>query len=244
MKIERVNDRQIRCTLTGKDLSSRQLKISELAYGSEKAKSLFRDMMKQAEHEFGFVADDIPLVIEAIPVNADSIILIITKVDDPEELDTRFSKFAPSVSVSDDEESDTSYLSDDFARGMINMLREMRDTLDKVQQEDASETDDKNASGKKPTPCTLSAGLNGLVSFAKSVATFYDAHSSLYKDEEGRYLLYLDPEDMEMRMFARVCNMASEFGMLIPAPASRASYIREHFDTVISEKAVEALQQI
>ncbi len=34
-------------------------------------------------------------MIEAIPVNTESIILIITKVEDPEELDTRFSKFSP-----------------------------------------------------------------------------------------------------------------------------------------------------
>ena len=41
MKIERVNENQIRCTLNQADLASRQLKISELAYGSEKAKELF-----------------------------------------------------------------------------------------------------------------------------------------------------------------------------------------------------------
>ena len=35
-------------------------------------------------------------MIEAIPITADSIVLIITKVEDPEELDTRFSKFSPS----------------------------------------------------------------------------------------------------------------------------------------------------
>ncbi len=52
-------------------------------------------MMQQANIQFGFEADNIPLMIEAIPVNAESIILIITKVEDPEELDTRFSKFAP-----------------------------------------------------------------------------------------------------------------------------------------------------
>ena len=40
----------------------------------------------------GFEADNIPLMIEAIPVSADSIILIISKVEDPEELDTRFSQ--------------------------------------------------------------------------------------------------------------------------------------------------------
>ena len=48
MKIEKVNDNQIRCTLTRDDLASRELKISELAYGTEKAKNLFRDMMKPA----------------------------------------------------------------------------------------------------------------------------------------------------------------------------------------------------
>ena len=47
MKIEKVNDHQIRCTLTKADLADRELKISELAYGTEKAKSLFRDMMQQ-----------------------------------------------------------------------------------------------------------------------------------------------------------------------------------------------------
>ena len=80
MKIEKVNDHQIRCTLTKADLADRELKISELAYGTEKAKSLFRDMMQQASAKFGFEADDIPLMIEAIPLNADCIVLVITKV--------------------------------------------------------------------------------------------------------------------------------------------------------------------
>ena len=52
-------------------------------------------MMQQAQIQFGFEADNIPLMIEAIPVSTESIILIITKVEDPEELDTRFSKFSP-----------------------------------------------------------------------------------------------------------------------------------------------------
>ena len=51
-------------------------------------------MMQQASYEFGFEADDIPLMIEAIPVSSDTIILLITKVEYPEELDTRFSKFS------------------------------------------------------------------------------------------------------------------------------------------------------
>ena len=65
MKIEKVNDNQIRCTLTREDLDSRHMKLSELAYGTEKAKMLFRELMQQASYQFGFNADDIPLMIEA-----------------------------------------------------------------------------------------------------------------------------------------------------------------------------------
>ena len=94
MKLERISDNQIRCTLNKQDLQERELRVSELAYGTEKAKELFRDMMQQASYELGFEAEDIPLMIEAIPVSQESLVLIITKVDDPDELDTRFSKFS------------------------------------------------------------------------------------------------------------------------------------------------------
>lgn len=102
MKIEKLNENQIRCTLNKSDLASRHLKINELAYGSDKAKELFRDMMQQASFELGFEAEDTPLMIEAIPFSAECIVLIVTKVDNPEELDTRFSRFSPSDSDDDD----------------------------------------------------------------------------------------------------------------------------------------------
>ena len=87
MKIEKLNDNQIRCTLTRTDLADREIKLSELVCGTEKAKSLFQDMMQKAHSEFGFETEDMPLMIEAVPASSDSIVLIITKVDDPEEVD-------------------------------------------------------------------------------------------------------------------------------------------------------------
>jgi adapter protein MecA 1/2 len=93
MRIEKISEKQIRCTLNQKDLKDREIGISELAYGTAKAKALFRDMMQQASYEFGFDADDIPLMIEAIPLLPEALILVITKVEEPDELDTRFSCF-------------------------------------------------------------------------------------------------------------------------------------------------------
>ena len=75
MKIEKLNEFQKRCSLYKSDLASRHLKINELAYGSDKAKELFRDMMQQASFELGFEAEDTPQMIEAIPIVVTVIIL-------------------------------------------------------------------------------------------------------------------------------------------------------------------------
>ena len=94
MKIEKLNENQIRFTLTREDLASRRIRLSELAYGSEKARNLFQEMMQMAADEHDFQVNNTPLMIEAIPVSPDSIVLIVTKVDDPDELDNRFSHFS------------------------------------------------------------------------------------------------------------------------------------------------------
>lgn len=111
MKLEKLSDTQIRCTLSKEDLSQRQLLLSELAYGSEKAKELFRDMMQQASIELGFEADNIPLMIEAIPISNDCLVLVVTKVEDPDELDTRFSRFSK-INMDDSFDEDFSDIDD------------------------------------------------------------------------------------------------------------------------------------
>ena len=44
MKLERLSENQIRCTLNKSDLADRDLLLNELAYGTDKAKELFREM--------------------------------------------------------------------------------------------------------------------------------------------------------------------------------------------------------
>ena len=97
MKIERISENSIKCTLTSFDLSVRDLNIKELAYGTDKVRKLFTEMMTRASNEVGFEADGTPIMIEAIPLSSDSIQLVITKVDNPEELDARFSRFSPGL---------------------------------------------------------------------------------------------------------------------------------------------------
>ena len=125
MKLEKLNYNQIRCTLSKSDLDKRELRLSELAYGSPKARALFRDMIQQASIELGFDAENIPLMIEAIPISSDCLVLVVTKVEDPEELDTRFSRFSSPASDDYDDsafDSSVSYeeeYDDDFDEGVL-----------------------------------------------------------------------------------------------------------------------------
>ena len=80
MKIEKVSDTQIQVTLNHSDLMDRDIKISELAYGSKKAQALFRAMMARAYEDFGFVTENVPLMIEAVPLSSESIMIVVTKV--------------------------------------------------------------------------------------------------------------------------------------------------------------------
>lgn len=260
MKIEKVNEQQIRCTLTREDLANRELKISELAYGTEKAKSLFRDMMRQAAYECGFEAEDIPLMIEAIPLNSECIVLIITKVEDPEELDTRFSKFAPSIHEDDDYDDDPEDYTDAFSDGadeVLNMLRRMSgseipDPSTKVSTARTGGSPQRPASKEKETEEILPssrlfsfATLNDVTRLAHVAASSYKGDDILYKDEAGgSYLLLLNPAKQNIAEFNRVCSLISEYGRPEKSVQAAKAYLEEHYEPLIREHAMETLAQI
>lgn len=250
MKIEKVNEHQIRCTLTREDLADRELKISELAYGTEKAKNLFRDMMQQAAYEFGFEAEDIPLMIEAIPLNAECIVLIITKVEDPEELDTRFSKFAPSVhdDESDDEEEIIDALADSTDE-MLNMLRR----IDQQSKSSVSPAKEKAYSipAKDSLPfshtCRIFSfnSLYDVMRLSNVVAPLFNGVNSLYKKESGKpYILMVSPSGQIAANYNRLCNILSEYGHPEHCSSAIESYLDEHCEPIIKDKAIQSLAKI
>ncbi len=91
MKIEKMSENQVKIVLNKEDLNERNIKLSELAYGSEKVQSLFREMMEQAVVEYGFQSDNTPLMVEAFPIALDSIMILVTKVSSSDELEGKLS---------------------------------------------------------------------------------------------------------------------------------------------------------
>lgn len=254
MKIEKINDRQIRCTLTREDLASREINLNELAYGSEKARELFQDMMQLAAQDLGFEADNIPLVVEAIPLSMEAILIIITKVEDPEELDTRFARFSPEGSGHDaglsySDLKDKIEGADDIL-GLIKKITEARKrAAQKTADSSAAQTgntaetsDDNDEELGNLTRSYLFFSLDDAIRAAKVLGSVYDGPNSLYKEpESGQYYLLLRKADCVAEQFNKTCNILSEYALACKFIPGMDSYFTEHFNVILSEKALQNL---
>lgn len=249
MKIERINENQIRCTLNRSDLEDRQIELRELAYGSDKARRLFQELIQTAAAEVGFDVENMPLMVEAIPMSMDSIVLIVTRVEDPDELDTRFSRFSPNT----EEEWGESDPMDDLMNGLLEGADVLKELLHKatngpvavpaatpaIHQATAEKT-----SGAAVTPSSRLFSfdsLDGVIHAASAINGAILVHSSLYKDPaDGRYTLCIHCGEDE-DAFRRTCNTLSEYGSLRHSSAGVLAYCEEHCDILIASRALDKL---
>ena len=261
MKIEKVNENQIRCTLTREDLADRQIKLSELAYGSEKAKNLFRDMIEQANYEFGFEVDDIPVMIEAIPLSGENIILQITKVEYPEELDTRFSKFSEGGDMEDYEKGNEKALFSDLqgADDILGLFQQMKEDLSQ-QTEETENHPEKNAESKEEatekaatkhqTPTNLTKlfeakSLDRLERLSQVLAGYYEGENDIYKDEvKNCFYLLVRKSHHTPEEFNKVCNIISEYAVYRKYTPATEALMNEHGKVILKGDALQVLLTI
>ena len=258
MKIERINENQIRCTLTSLDLSSRNLNLGELAYGSEKARSLFREMIQKASNEVGFDAEDIPLMVEAIPLSGESVMLVITKIEDPEELDTRFSKFSP---LSEDG-------AENFLSGLANELLEGSDGLMELFKQNMLAMNNPAVSGDADTASLQTpnesandgsadgapviqtrtyrfSSLDQISDAARAAAALGSVPNKLYKKPgSSQYYLVLSSAGADQITFSRICNLLAEYGEKVKTDAAGEAYYQEHYEVIIGADALQKLALI
>lgn len=258
MKIEKISDSQIRCILTKSELEKRDLKLSEIAYGSAKVKQLFQDMMQLAYLQCGFEADNIPLAIEVIPFK-DYASIIVTKVEDPEELDTRYSRFAPGVN------SNGGFLSelDKLFRSLTSAPLPSGESAP-FDMDDFDDYEDDAPFEKKSEVNGLSIGnyklkesknsyfyfnsLDDLFAVARDLQCSASILSSLYKSKkpvsECPYVLEVSRFLAPSEEYSALCSFISEYGDLASTVETFPYYLTEHYDLLIGEDALTVLKSI
>lgn len=250
MKIEKLNEHQIRCTLTKEDLAARHIKLSELAYGTEKTRALFQDMMMQASMDFGFEADDIPLMVEAIPLPSEKVVLIITKVDSPDELDTRFSEFSHCFSEEDEPEilEEEDMVSDDdmIPADLIDLFSQIKKELSEAAAGNTEGSEETDISVSAPQVSLFGASdMDEAIRAAQAVAPFYHGDSILYRDPvSDGYLLLLHQGRHTPIEFRQITHTMAAFLERRKCSPGIAAYHQEHSIPVLRKQALHTLAEI
>ena len=205
--MEKINEHQIRCTLTAQDLSARKLSLRDLKYGSSETMDLFRDIVSRISTEFSFNSEQLPLMIEAIPLPEDSLLLIISAIEDAEELDAHFAQFAASAHDS----------SPDVENGQETFYEPER--AERIQIE----------------VCLVRfSAIDEVIDFAKKLGPSYHGKSELYlTSDHTYYLAMLKPEAMDTKSFLAFLNSIMEYGDLVEGSALRYAYLKEHEQPVM-----------
>lgn len=219
MRIEKINNHQIKCVLDKKELESRHINVGELAYGSDKAQELFKDMMQKASYEFGFESGDAPLMIEAVPLSSEGIMLIITKVDHPEDIDNAYAGLSQTFKKRDTDSTTTA---------KHDVGSQVLDTL--------------------PIDAFFIYSFNSLdylIKAGKSIYYFPFLTSRVYKQESTNpYILSLTSSDITRSNCKIVRGLLSEYGEVIHCRKSKVHYFDEHYEILIKDDALEKLNKI
>ena len=233
MRINKINDNQIKCILTQQDLEDRHLNLRELSYNSVEIRKLFAEVIRLAYNNFGFDANNVPLKIDVIPLRS-SAVLFITKVEEPEELNPSYSHFSPSIyeKMKNPEKEPDSDLSESF-KNLISALF----PSDITEASEAKESSSLDTTG----PIVFSFEKVGdAIEACKAVAETYNHKSSLYYDESRNvyYLkMYSDAPDDNFR---QNCIVLLEYGKNVNNDKFFENYLKEHAKLLVGDVAVKS----
>lgn len=227
MRIEKINSNQIKCVLDKEELLTRHINVSELAYGSDKAQELFKDMMQKASFEFGFESENTPLMIEAVPLSSEGIMLIITKVDNPDELEEKYTGISIPSARTFKKKEDV----------------ELETPLEVHHEEHHDEIvfdDDKIAAFFVYGFETL----NDLSKVARFLSDYPFDKSRVYKSESPfKYTFSVQSEAVLKSDCKVIRGLMSEYGEAIHCRKSKLDYYDEHYDIMIKDNAITILSQ-
>lgn len=215
MKIEKISDTQIKVFLNQSDLKERNIKLSELAYGSEKTQALFREMMEKAVASCGFEIQNTPLMIEAIPVSSDSIMIIVSKVSESTEIEKKFN--------------------------LLPEAKEARKFKKAIITEKASDIEiyDFTNSNTKVSIFSFNT-LDDASSASSRLINICNTVSSLYKYNK-RFFLVIETERDDTKKSNALELTLSEYGERHTSNLVSKYFLDEHAEKLIKNNAVEIL---
>lgn len=226
MKIERVDDKTVKCFLSNKELEEYEIDYKDFVMRSEKAKELVQEIMETAVEEVGYKPPRFAFDLQIMMVPDEGLVLTFSEKDPLDQLDSKDGEH------------------------LVECLQEMKKILQRNKEKLQEQAVQSVPEGKgAQTPEVVRPefaifafrNISRVVEYARVLPANLRVKSALYKMNEV-YYLYLHKGTASYERYSRACIQAIEFGALFGAEQDKVIYLQEHGECLIAEKALKKLR--
>ncbi len=252
MRFQSVDENKIKIEITKEDLDERDLKIVELAYGSDKAREFFQEIMELAYDELGFDVNNIPILVEAVPMSLEEICIYVTKVTNPNELEKKLTSMPPK----DSKNNHTMNLEElrkkleearDNVMGDITSNKKTKNEVDEFMEQSNLENEEIiEPKVSKSNRININIAIFSFeniddASFAtKRIPSDIEFKSSLILNKD-RYYLTMETKKVTDQEFIKIENFLHEYGNKHISTIESKHYLLEHGEIIIKKDAIKVL---
>lgn len=230
MKIERVDEKTVKCFISNEELEAYEITYKDFVLRSTKAKEIVEVIIEQAEEEVGYQPPKFAFDLQIMMLPDKGMVLTFSEKSPEEEIDGN----------------------------LLEYLKEMKDLLDKrkakmYQPESEAlsqpEPGARNQSAKEQKPRTATwnfcifafENLRDVRQYALVLPQGLRIKSSLYNMGDA-YFMVLEKGTAAQKKYGAACVLALEFGSLYGAEEQKLLYLKEHGQCLIAEQAVKKLR--
>lgn len=215
MKIERVDEKTVKCFLSNEELDEYNIDYKDFVMRSEKAKEVVQEIIAHATEEVGYTPPRCAFDLQIMMIPEQGLVLTFSDKD-------------PDVSDSGQ---------------LIECLQEMKRILQKAREatEQMGSGSGKKIVEKPEEAVFIFGSLRNVMNYAAALPGNLRVDTTLY-EWDGSYYLHLRKGHASYERYSRACIQALEFAALYAADEGRILQMKEHGNCLIEEKAVRKLR--
>ncbi len=249
MRFEKINENKLKIELTKEDLIAHNIKISDIAFGSDNSRKLLHDIMAQAFEELDFEPDNLTLLIESVPTSGFSINIFFTKIQDENELEENLGKVAKQNEKNVDGLSLLEKFTNEFEQAIKNKFGEKEITDNSKEKEVVNNKEDINKN--QPQKSILEkteiiykfSTLDDVIDLSHVLQECYTGKSVLYKHDELFYLL-LNAKGYDKSDVVKLRLTLDEFGDFVSTHKVAQGFLNEHGLVILKNDVFRKLGKV
>ena len=245
MKIERVDEKTVKCFLSNEELEQYDISYKDFVTRSDKAREVVEEIMAHAVEEVDYKPPRFAFDLQIMVLPDQGMILTFTEKT-PEDIKNRANLIGYLREMrrilKEKLGLDGSTIAGLLAQAMVTAAQGAAGEASPEQKQEDGSSAKPQAEPEKPRFAIFRfASMRSLCAYAGMLPRNLRVASRLYR-EGDTYYLYLERGGASYERYSRASIQALEFGELYAAGEDKLAYLEEHGECLIGQKALARLR--